>query len=535
MEAIERYIERLAEPGMREYLRKLHWVDETLADQAPARPGVVRAAERKLGVRLPPSYKRLVTTFGPYDAGFQVYWIEDPHGLGADIVHANRPRLAPGLIALMPFPNGDTLCFDTRARDERGEYPIVHFDHEIHSQESTEFEVCFRDLGDMLLRHMPAVVPPDAVERARSSVTPGTSLTQKARRPWRRLRPRIRRLARAISTGIAALRSDRAPRSKPRAERSPLAAAIDEGDLQKASALLAAGADPNAGLPGAIDSKSRDMIRLLIQHGADPRAIDGSGRNSLQRAFEREPELAVWLFDQLPDATVLDAAEAGASDGLRRLVEAGGDVNMVSQDVQRFSPLQAAVLRRDLEMATYLLDRGADQNYRGGWNASALMIAATSAYSAELTAMLLRRGADPNTTDYWGRTALHCVASTCWIDVLEALLTASADVDSRTPDGSTPLHEATRNTDAETRAIRILCQHGANLNARDNRGLTPLHVAMEKSMANAAQALLDLGADPTIRDAAGRTPVELVHEAVREYPGIPEVVRRLNSWVRPTT
>ena len=48
-------------------------------------------------------------------------------------------------------------------------------------------------------------------------------------------------------------------------------------------------------------------------------------------------------------------------------------------------------------------------------------------------------------------------------------------------------------------------------------------------MADAARTLLDLGADPTIRDHENRTPVELIGEGVKRYPGIPEVIRRIGA------
>ena len=147
MDAIDRYLERLAELGMRAYLRELYGPAEEKADQPPARHRTVAAVEKKLGVRLPPSYKKLVTTVGPYDGGYEVWWIEDPVGPGADIVSANRTRLAPSLISVVPVLNGDSFCFDTRRADERGEYPIVRYDHEVHGEASTDFETVAGDLG----------------------------------------------------------------------------------------------------------------------------------------------------------------------------------------------------------------------------------------------------------------------------------------------------------------------------------------------------------------------------------------------------
>ena len=62
-----------------------------------------------------------------------------------------------------------------------------------------------------------------------------------------------------------------------------------------------------------------------------------------------------------------------------------------------------------------------------------------------------------------GSTPLHHEA-------VELLVVAGADVEARDDDGRTPLHTASR-----AEEIAVLVTAGANLEARDNDGLTPLH------------------------------------------------------------
>jgi ankyrin repeat protein len=318
-----------------------------------------------------------------------------------------------------------------------------------------------------------------------------------------------------------------------RKKMSPLLAAVDAGDLQAAAGLLANGADPNAvshsstPLKWAVSFKSKEMILLLLEHGADVHTLH-SFESHFELAFNRDPALGAWLLAQVPDATVLDATEAGTLDDVQKSVSAGGDVNMVSSDSRRKSPLHAAVEREHSEMVEFLLDRGADLVGRGS-GYPMLFVAAAHKYSAKMTALLLRRGADPNAIDDKGTTPLFAVARSVWFDVLEKLIEAGADVNFRDPAGSTPLHDAAQNTDAQGRAIRILVKHGANLDAQDHLGYTPLHVALEHTCSDAANALLDLGANPTIRDEEGRTPAQLVTDSVKLYPGIPEILRRIGT------
>ena len=324
---------------------------------------------------------------------------------------------------------------------------------------------------------------------------------------WRRQQRRLGHTVEATSAALTSFRAAPAPKSRPGTELSPLGAAIQDNDLQKASELLASGADPNAisrfetPLEQALTRKNREIIRLLIEFGADLRALDG--RTPLQKAFERDPELAAWLFRQLPDPTVLDAAEAGTLDDLRKLVDAGGDVNMVSQDRRRFSPLQAAALRGDVEIARFLLERGADLNYRARGKARRGDCRDLGVFGRDDRAAPEPRGGSERD----GPRRPHSPVRSRYI----ILVRRAGDIDSSgcrrelsRADGSTPLHHAAaRNSDTDARAIHTLVQHGAKLDAQDNQGFTPLHAALERTMADAARTLLDLV--PIRRSAIMRT------------------------------
>ena len=165
MDAMDEYIKRLGDPGVRMYWNGIHHFDDSDAGADPGlmtTRGELTLAEEALGVALPPSYRKLVTTTRPEDGVYFVRWVDPAGLLGADIVstrrspEANLPRF---LIAVHGFDDGNQYCFDTRHPDGRGEYPIVFFDREVHHEDSTEFETVAGDLGEHLLGYLGGETP----------------------------------------------------------------------------------------------------------------------------------------------------------------------------------------------------------------------------------------------------------------------------------------------------------------------------------------------------------------------------------------
>ncbi len=86
---------------------------------------------------------------------------------------------------------------------------------------------------------------------------------------------------------------------------------------------------------------------------------------------------------------------------------------------------------------------------------------------------------------------------------MAALVAAGADVNARDVMGATPLHLA------NPAGIEVLVVAGADVNARDRLGFTPLHTAFYTTPA-AVEPLLAAGADVNARDESGRTPLHFV-------------------------
>jgi hypothetical protein len=118
---------------------------------------------------------------------------------------------------------------------------------------------------------------------------------------------------------------------------------------------------------------------------------------------------------------------------------------------------------------------------------------------------------------YAGDTALHLAAATYATELVEQLVRLGADVGARNRRGATPLHYAVDggpraphwNPRAQAATVRMLVENGADANATDKSGVAPLHRAVRNRCAAAVSALLDNGADPRRRNKNGSTPLQL--------------------------
>uniref|UniRef100_A0A2K6SV98 Poly [ADP-ribose] polymerase n=1 Tax=Saimiri boliviensis boliviensis TaxID=39432 RepID=A0A2K6SV98_SAIBB len=98
-------------------------------------------------------------------------------------------------------------------------------------------------------------------------------------------------------------------------------------------------------------------------------------------------------------------------------------------------------------------------------------------------------------------------------DVVEYLLQNGANVQARDDGGLIPLHNACSFGHAEV--VNLLLRNGADPNARDNWNYTPLHEAAIKGKIDVCIVLLQHGAEPTIRNTDGRTALDLADPSAK--------------------
>ena len=101
-----------------------------------------------------------------------------------------------------------------------------------------------------------------------------------------------------------------------------------------------------------------------------------------------------------------------------------------------------------------------------------------------------------------GRTLLHVAAGKGELRIVKALLKAGADADARSTGGHTPLYDAA-NQSGTADVVRALVSAGANV-----IGSGALHMAARRGNVEVAEALLEAGAEINARDGKGDTPLQ---------------------------
>jgi ankyrin repeat protein len=222
----------------------------------------------------------------------------------------------------------------------------------------------------------------------------------------------------------------------------------------------------------AVAQKQPAMVAELVKAGADVNAR--STVNNWERQVTAEPRAIYRPAGGL--TPLLYAAREGCVECARVLVEAGAEINLA--DPEKISPLLMAVINGQWDTAQYLIKKGANPNQWDLWGRAPLYAAV-----------------DLNTIPRGGRSDWPSLDETTPLQVVEMLLAVGCLIPTRNSNcrrpsatsatiavstgmlttGATPLLRAAKALDAP--AIAALLAKGADISLANSRGITPIMAA----------------------------------------------------------
>lgn len=160
-----------------------------------------------------------------------------------------------------------------------------------------------------------------------------------------------------------------------------------------------------------------------------------------------------------------------------------------------------------------------------------LMRCAVASGDYKKVVYLLEQGANPNAlsaySSFWPPLMEAAAGGNVCIATL--LITHGADVNAIDGDGDTPLHLAVRQYQLES--VRLLLTNNADIDIQNNNGFTPLHEAAHLRDADAISILIKAGANPTLRNKAKETPMDMCNNNDLVLDEIEELRKYTDSWL----
>ncbi len=307
-----------------------------------------------------------------------------------------------------------------------------------------------------------------------------------------------------------------------------LLTATRSGDIERALALLEAGADPDTA-PAAEDRDQRPvlmlaallpdtrLLRALITQGADVNRCSG-GLTPLLAAtrdsWHGRPEAVLTLLangasplTSDPEGnTPLHGAVLSAEPAVAAmLLDAEAPLDVLNE--AGLSPLAVACRAANWTLARFLLERGASTAPAHGEPA---LVAAAGIADDDVTGvrLLLKHRAALNAVDGRGRHALLSAAAEGHEAIARALCSAGADIALVDRHGRNALMEAAHA--GASGIVQLLAEARSDVHQRDVHGRDALTLACQSPHAHAetVSILLGLGAAPKVPGGDGRSALD---------------------------
>ncbi|RFN46273.1 ankyrin repeat-containing protein [Fusarium flagelliforme] len=315
----------------------------------------------------------------------------------------------------------------------------------------------------------------------------------------------------------------------------------------------------------AAETGNEGILRLLLEHGADPALEDKQDQIPLSLAVMNEREAITEILLARDDAEIgwtdssgrtllWYAAGYGGISGDRRwgewvswyeknsngfpllklLIKKGDEIDLLNQwDSQGLSLLAYSVTERDLAVPRLLLEQGANVDLADVdgrtplWNViirwcgedrtmdSPLGDFKTNDDYSEILCLLLKFNADRESENNDRQTPLRYVAAKGNFRAVTVLLRMDAEINSVDQNGRTPLSWASGHGHRDI--VQALCNKGARVELADTEGCTPLSWASKNGHKDVVQILIDEGVCIDSTDNTDRTALSWASQSGHQH------------------
>ena len=279
--------------------------------------------------------------------------------------------------------------------------------------------------------------------------------------------------------------------------------AAETGDLATLQSLLGQVTNLNikderdwTALHFAVDRLLPEMVKLLIAAGADIHVKNNQFWTPLHFAayaktnISKRKEVTQLLLKGKADVNAKNdwewtplhlAAQENNRDIAKLLVKHGAAINAASYikypSQGKHTPLHIAIYNKHTNMIKLLIKEGANINAQNSDGLTPLDLAILKRFKQEeLTSLFLKNGGEKNIENSYNDALGHFIVKKHAIDIVQSFL-----------------EDTTKD----------------ELNAQNDLGQTPLHIAVAMEKEEVVVALVNGGASTTIKDKNGKTPLDL--------------------------
>ncbi|MEM8895147.1 MAG: ankyrin repeat domain-containing protein, partial [Bacteroidota bacterium] len=252
------------------------------------------------------------------------------------------------------------------------------------------------------------------------------------------------------------------------------------------------------------EETSISYYKYLERLGLDPKVVSTSGNTVLQNLARRSNSAELYNYfidkgvnvDQVDDEgnnALINAASRKSQELIALLAENTTDINVKNKE--GLSAFTRALKYNDLEIAKYLVDRGADTDIsdRKGYDLGYHLV---DAFRGDMESFkekmdyLVSLGYDPLSVQKDGSTLLHAAVNKEHMELVKEVAEMGIDINAKDESGQTVLHYAAMQAD-DLELLRLLVEAGADKDITTEFDESAYDLALTNEQLNAGDEDMD--------------------------------------------